>query len=333
MESEELLMNGFVLYLSNRFQTVKINGKLSNKELITCGVPQGSILGSVLFLIYINDIKNSSNILNFFLFADDTSTYLTGNNAKKIEATYNSELKKVLCWLNANKLSLNTDKSNLVLFRGPRKKIQYKINVQINGKQIKEKEFTKYLGILIDNKVSWPAHKKYADIKISKGIGVLTKLRYYVSKETLRMLYFSFVQPHLDYGLLVWGGSNKCVSNPIRKNLKKTIRRMLFKKFNDSTELLFKELNILDFDSQHNLIIGKFMWQVNNKEIPRNISKLFHVKGNNIKYHIPSGYLNVIKNSVLFQGPKFWNEIPIDIRNKKSLISFKTSYCKYLSPQ
>ena len=83
MESEELLMNGFVLYLSNRFQTAKINGKLSNKELITCGVPQGSILGPVLFLIYINDIKNSSNILNFFLFADDTSTYLTGNNAKK----------------------------------------------------------------------------------------------------------------------------------------------------------------------------------------------------------------------------------------------------------
>ena len=145
------------------------------------------------------------------------------------------------------------------------------------------------------------------------------------------MFYFSFVQPHLDYGLLVW--------NPIRKNLKKAIRRMLFKKFNDSAELLFKELNILDFHSQHNLIIGKFMWQVNNKEIPRNISKLFHVKDgifgseNNIKYHIPSVNLNLIKKSVLFQGPKFWNEIPIDIRNKKSLVSFKSSYRKYLSPQ
>ena len=105
------------------------------------------------------------------------------------------------------------------------KKIQDNINVQINGKQIKEKEFTKYLGILIDNKVSWSAHTKYANMKISKGIGVLTKLGYYVSRETLRMLYFSFVQPHLDYGPLVWGGKNKCVTNPIRKNLKKAIRR------------------------------------------------------------------------------------------------------------
>ena len=137
-----------------------MNGKLSNKEVITCGVPQGSILGPILFLIYINDIKKSSNILKFFLFADDTSTYLTGNNTKEIEETYNSELKKVLCWLNANKLSLNTDKSNLVLFRGPRKNIQLNINVLINGTQIKEKEFTKtsaylliikFLGQLIQN--------------------------------------------------------------------------------------------------------------------------------------------------------------------------------------
>ena len=148
----------------------------------------------------------------------------------------------ILCWLNANKLSLNTDKSNLVLFRGPRKKIQYNINVQINGKQIKEKEFSKYIRILIDNKVSWSTHTKYANIKISNGIGIVTKLRYYVSKETLKMLYFSFVQPHLDYGLLVWGGSNKCVTNPIRKNLKKAIRRMLFKKFNDSTNYYLKNL-------------------------------------------------------------------------------------------
>ena len=178
------------MYLSNRFLTVKINGKLSNKELITCGVPQGSILGPVLFLIYINDIKNSSNILNFFLFADDTSTYLTGNNAKNIEATYNSELKKVLCWLNANKLSLNTDKSNLVLFRGPRKKIQYNINVQINGKQIKEKEFTKYLGILIDNKVSWPAHTNYADIEISKGIGINKVTLLCLQRNTQNVIFF-----------------------------------------------------------------------------------------------------------------------------------------------
>ena len=114
---------------------------------------------------------------------------------------------------------------------------------------------------------------------------------------------------------------------------------MLFRKFNDSTKPLFKELNILEFDNQQSLIIGKFMWQVNNNEIPRNISKLFHVKSriigseNNTKYHIPSVNLNLVKNSVMFQGPKLWNGIPIDIRNKTSLLSFKTSYRKYLSMQ
>ena len=93
----------FASYLDKRYQTVKVNGKLSNKEMITCGVPQGSILGPILFLLYINDIKNSSKISNFFLFADDTSTYSSGKNLNEIQETYNQELEKVVTWLKANK--------------------------------------------------------------------------------------------------------------------------------------------------------------------------------------------------------------------------------------
>ena len=90
---------------------------LSEKRLITCGVPHGSILGPILFLIYTNNIKNSSKVLDFYLFADDTSTLLTGKDMKDIEKTYNTELKGVVNWLQANKLTLNVDKSNLALFR------------------------------------------------------------------------------------------------------------------------------------------------------------------------------------------------------------------------
>ena len=204
--------NWFESYLTNRYQTVKIPNTLSEKHLITCGVPQGSILGPILFLIYIIDIKNPSKVLDFYLFADDTSTLLTGKDMKDIEQTYNTELKGVVNWLQANKLTLNVDKSNLVLFRKGNQKNSTKIIVKIDKEQIKEKEYTKYLGLLIDNKLSWQHHVKYLNLKVAKGVGIIAKLQHFASKNTLRMLYFAFVQPHIDYGLLLWGNANKSIT-------------------------------------------------------------------------------------------------------------------------
>ena len=112
----------------------------------------------ILFLLYINFIKNSSLILNFFLFADDTSTLLINKDTKEIEKTYNIRLENVKNWLDSNKLSVNVDKSSLVLFQKNKKKITTKLNIKMMGEQLKEKEFTKYLGILTDNKLTWSHH-------------------------------------------------------------------------------------------------------------------------------------------------------------------------------
>ena len=133
---------------------------------IACGVPQGSILGPILFLLYTSDIKNASKTLKFLLFADDTSTLLISKSIQELENVYNKELSHVIDWLNANKLTLNVEKSNLVLFRKT-KKTSETLNIKIKGEQIQEKEYTKYLGILIVNKLSWNDHIKHANLKIS----------------------------------------------------------------------------------------------------------------------------------------------------------------------
>ena len=185
----------FESYLKNRHQIVKIGDTLSDKMQIVCGVPQGSILGPILFLLYINDIKNSSKILKFFLYADDTSTLLRSKSIQELESIYNKELSYVTDWLNANKLTLNVEKSNLVLFRSTKKTVET-LNIKIKGEQIQEKDYTKYLGILIDNKLSWNCHIKHVNLKISKGIGILTKLRRYLSKGVLRTLFYALRNKH-----------------------------------------------------------------------------------------------------------------------------------------
>ena len=137
--------------------------------------------------------KNSSKILKYFLFADDTSTLLINEKVEPIEKTYNEKLRHVSECLNAIKFSLNVGKSNLILFRKCQTKRTYETDIKIMGEHIKEKEYAKYLGMLIDKKHSWTYHINPVNLKISRGKAILTKLRHYVSKDNLRTLYFAFV--------------------------------------------------------------------------------------------------------------------------------------------
>jgi len=121
----------FSSYLKGRFQTTEIENIVSDRQEMLCGVPQGSVLGPLLFLIYVNDICNSSKILNFFLFADDTNLLYSDRNLMRLESILNDELDNVSDWLIANKLTLNLKKSNFVIFHPPQRKIDYQPSIKL----------------------------------------------------------------------------------------------------------------------------------------------------------------------------------------------------------
>ena len=149
------------------------------------------VLGPLLFLIYINDLPNVSKKLYSILFADDTSVFLEGENLNTLSTVINEELNKLSIWLASNKLTLNTDKSHYVIFHRARLK-QTKIEINLSNISLKRVSFTKFLGVIIDEKLSFTRHISYIKNKISKVMGIIIKARKYLNRKSLVNLYHAF---------------------------------------------------------------------------------------------------------------------------------------------
>ena len=171
------IYNWFKSYLTNRSQYVEYNNVKSKTEIITHGVPQGSILGPLLFIIYMNDFSRSSELLFSILFADDTSVFIEGTCLNDISEILNTELEKISIWLEANKLTININKTHYMMFHRTRIKHITNFKIYISNNAIDRSINTKFLGVIIDNKLNWAAHILYIKNKISKSIGIIYKIR------------------------------------------------------------------------------------------------------------------------------------------------------------
>ena len=161
------ILKWFESYLFERKQFVYHNGESSSLQTISCGVPQGSVLGPLLFLLYVNDIPNISSKLIFYLFADDTNIYFECDDLQQLEETINFELRQLKVWLNVNRLALNVKKTNFVIFRTPNKPMNHNVTLKFGKKAIIQKDYVKYLGINLDKHLNWDKHVKEITKKIS----------------------------------------------------------------------------------------------------------------------------------------------------------------------
>ena len=199
------LLSWFESYLTDRKQFVSFNGENSDPKDILCGVPQGSVLGPLLFLIYINDLPNVSDKLKFYLFADDTNIYFESSDLKVLEKVINEELKHLSLWLKVNRLALNISKTNFVIFHSSQRNLKHQVTLKLDKKAINQKDNIKYLGVIIDCHLNWKHHILNVSKKISRSIGVMYRIRKYVNTNILKSLYYSLIYSHIVYAIQIWG--------------------------------------------------------------------------------------------------------------------------------
>ena len=215
----------FESYLKNRTQYVCTNGRDSNPMPLEYGVPQGSILGPLLFIIYINDLPNISNFAHFILYADDANKIVTGSTVQEVKDKISALIDRLTEWVDCNGLLLNLKKTHYMIFS--RSRSIPDIDINIKNVKIKRETESKFLGVIADDGLTWKSHIAAMKTKMSRYFGIMYKLRSQLPQKAKLLIYHSFIQSHLNYCSLVWGFASRSNIDTLFSKLQCGVRAIM----------------------------------------------------------------------------------------------------------
>ena len=324
------LLEWFQSYLENRFQRVAIEGCVSDYQKVKAGVPQGSILGPLLFLIYINDIVSDIKS-NIRLFADDTSLYLIVEDPEIAADLMNSDLDKIHQWAKSWLVNFNPNKTEqLIISRKAVPPVHPKL--EMNNVEIQKVNCHKHLGLIINKTCSWYEHILDITSKAWKRINILRSLMYKLDRKTLETVYLSFIRPTLEYGDIVWDNCSKTEKEEIENVQYEAARIVTGATRSCSKSKLLEETGWDSLEhrrSKHRLIT---FFKMVNKEVPPYLKNLVPPRVHQVSqrqlrsssnFQTPSARTNLYQNSFIPKTSKDWNSLPTHVTSNPSLQEFK----------
>lgn len=322
----------FKSYLEHRTQRCSVNGALSNTRVLSCGVPQGTILGPLLFLLYINDLPNCFEKSSARMYADDTHLTYAGVRVNDIQSCLNEDLKHVHNWLRANRLTLNMTKTEYMLIGSGQRvgTLPDSPVLTVNGAVINKVSSTKSLGVIIDDRLNWSHHVEKVSKKIASGIGALKRIRHLVPQPILIQIFNALVQPHFDYCCTVWGNCGLTLQEKLFKLQKRAARVLTFSSFDSEYEPLFAILGWKTVTQQQQLHKATMVFKSLHGLTPNYLSSKFEnrcstytLRDSENKLKVPLPRTDYFKRSFSYSGAALWNSLPIEARKAESLGVFK----------
>lgn len=337
---KSIALEWFKSYLENRKQFVEISQvcnqkyivKYSSKlENISLGVPQGSILGPLLFLCYLKDMNmclNYPSQSSLCLYADDSNLKISGRDQNEVEIISSVEVSNIYNFFKERNLDLNTDKTKYIHFKTRQNKKDMQVQIFVDNNQLKKEEQIRFLGLIVDFNLTWDNHVQSVLKKINSGIYALRKMSLLCSSKVLKDIYFAHIHSHIYYGICVYGATKKENLDEILLVQKRAVRLVLGLQYLESVKSKFSELNILT-------VYGMYIYEsilyvkTNNPCSEQHLSHKYNTR-NKQERIVGHHRLELFKKSTMYAGTKFLKMIPGNLKKELDLKKFKKNLKKYL---